>query len=297
MYIEDKRIAVLVCALIAIMLLTGIILSLSFYRPAKGGHTSGTNHTATTAYNAPSNQVIVDLVTWTSQNGYYSIEWNRITELDVFHAWVDSNGSLSYDGNLSNPNLTQVMSAAHGNRVRVVLAVGGAGESSNVIDSVLGNTSLGNALISNIVNETSAQGYDGVKIDFEGFFNQTEFTSFMQRLSSSMWAKNKNYIVAVNVAPWESSDFNITALSPYVTNFEVQFNPSLAELKSFANASGRISKVSAGYDLTNQSNFTDLEQNLVNDRSAGYGIFFYSLVQMNSTVWNAIASAETSTAK
>lgn len=275
--------------------LIAIIYASYSYSNLPRTNSSTISHTTTAPQysgNLPNNQIIVDLITWTDQNGYNSIQWGNITELDIFHVWVNADGSLVYDGNLSNPNVSQIIATAHENNVKVVLSVGGDGENATTIDNILANGTLRGAFVSNVVHQVSSQNYDGVKIDFEGYFNQSQFTELMRQLSVALRAKNENYIIAVNIAAWDSSSFNVTALSQYVTNFEVQFNPSLAELQNWSSQAGGRSKISAGYDLTTASNFTNLEQNLINDRKAGYGIFFYSLYEMNSTVWDYLSSAE-----
>lgn len=290
---------------IALVLVLATVLVISYFnfRPTEsGGHADSITASTITSTmqqsgGTPNRQVIVDLVTWTSQNGYSSIQWKYITELDVFHVWLDANGSLSYDGNLTNPDITQIIGAAHSRNVKVVLSVGGEGEEPAVINSTLSNSTLRAIVISNIVSQVSAQGYDGVKMDFEGYYNQYQFTVFMHQLYAALHARNGSYIITLNIAPWYQADFNLTALSPYVNNFEIQFNPSLSELQNYSNQVGGRSKVSAGYDLSTQSNFTNLAQNLLNDRNAGYGIFFYSAALMNSTAWDALANAENATAK
>jgi hypothetical protein len=295
---ESFKDAVIGYALLLSILLTAVIFGVTLYfNHTRNGNVSGPNYGAGSAYNVASNQVIVDLITWNSINGYNSIQWNRITELDIFHMWVNANGTLSYDGNFSDPNLTQIISSAHADKVNVVLSVGGNGENSTIINRLLANSTLGQSVITNIVNQVQYQHYDGVKMDFEGYYNQSEFTQFMRRLSYAMWSRNRNYIVDTDIAQWESSDFNVTQLSPYVTNFEVQFTPSLSYLQSLAQQAGGKSKVSAGYDLTNDSNFTDLEWSIGVYRAAGYSVFFYNAQVMNSLVWNALAGAEMQTPK
>ncbi|MDE1871742.1 MAG: hypothetical protein KGI06_05895 [Candidatus Micrarchaeota archaeon] len=290
---------IVIILIVAFSVLTAFV-HYDYFSSLKGGSGSTVSYT-TTAFpafnNTPNRQVIVDLITWTSQNGYSSIKWNYITELDVFHVWIGQNETLSYDGNLSGPNIAQIISSEHNRNIKVLLSVGGDGENPSIINKSLSNSTLRGILVNNIVTVVSAQGYDGVKIDFEGYYNQSDFTAFIKQLSTAMRAKDSSYIITMNIANWYASDFNLTALAPYVNNFEVQFNPSLLELQNYANEVGGRSKISAGYDLTNPSNFTQLKQSLANDRAAGYGIFFYNAAKMNSTVWTALNNVESQTWK
>lgn len=243
---------------------------------------------------APANnyRVTTNLVTWNDTNGYYNLHWNEISELDIFHVVINPNGSLSYDGELQGPNVSDVISAAHSNGVIVLLAVGGEGENQAIINNTIGNSSMRSKVVGNIVNEVVSNNYNGVQVDLEGYFSKNQFTAFVELLSEQLRARNSNYIIDVDVADYEQQDFNIPALAPYVNTFNLDFNPSLQDLQSWANQAGGHSKMAAGYDLTDIDNFTGLQQNLANDTSNGYGIFFFNAAEMNSTVWNAIAYAE-----
>ena len=116
---------------------------------------------------APSSPaVMANMVTWTSQNGYSSIQWNGLTEITIFHVYPIANGSIVYDG--SEVNLPSVIATAHSHNVKVCLAVGGSGSPAWNYDSKIVNSpSLRAALANNIAAEVSKEGYDWVHWDFE----------------------------------------------------------------------------------------------------------------------------------
>ncbi|MDE1871531.1 MAG: hypothetical protein KGI06_04825, partial [Candidatus Micrarchaeota archaeon] len=233
-------------------------------------------------------RVMTNLVTWTNSNGYSSIQWQDITELDVFHLMPNYDGSLSSDGTLSN--LAAIISNAHSHDVKALVAIGGWGVSTDAINSTISNPTYRDNLVNNIVNEVQANGYDGVQIDFEGSFNRDAFTAFMQQLSAALWSRNPNYVINVEFANWDISSFNLPALAPYATHFDMMFNPSISELNYYAGQVGK-SKLSAGYDLTDPSGAQNIAQNLVTDVQNGYGIFFWQAQFMNSTIYNDISAA------
>jgi hypothetical protein len=322
-YKEGKKDRAIVYALAVFVVLIAVVSAVHLYINSKGGQNTQTVNTTsipytssqiftttytttdyTTTAEAVTNasegpQVMTNLITWTDQNGFSQIQWKEITELDVFNVWIDNNGALIYDSNMfqhyGGSGITDegaVISSAHDNNVKVVLAVGGSDENNQTIENILDNSTFRALVINNIVTQVKAQGYDGVQVDFEGYFNRDQFTAFMQQLSAAMWAQNKNYIIDVEVAGWDRYDFDVPALSPYVTYFDVEFNPSMQDLQSWAQQAGSPSKVSAGYDLTNADNFTNLGENLANDTAAGYGVFFYNAADMNSTVWTDLSNAK-----
>jgi hypothetical protein len=231
-------------------------------------------------------QAMINLITWTSANGYGSIQWSNITELDIFHMDIGPTGLLLYDGGLSN--LASIISTAHQHNVKVALAIGGAGMSPAIINSTLASGALRSTVINNIISQVQIQGYDGVQIDFEGKFNSSQFTAFMHQLSSSLWSINPSYTIDVSFADWEISSFNIPALAPYANHFDLMFDPSTTDLTHYSSELGGNQKLSAGYDLSNPTDIPGLAQNIEAAKGAGYGVFFWQAALMNNSVYSAI---------
>ncbi|MDE1871700.1 MAG: hypothetical protein KGI06_05685 [Candidatus Micrarchaeota archaeon] len=243
---------------------------------------------------------MINLVTWTQSNGYSALQWNAITELSIFHVWPNANGSITYDVGGAPLDYNAIIATAHSHNVKVFLAFGGDGVSPTIINNILANSTLRAIFINNLVTEVQNRGYDGLHVDFEGTFNKTQFTTFVQQLSAALWAKNPNALIDVQVADWESSDFNMPALEPYATHFNLMFNPTITDMNSWANQLQNPYKMAAGYDFQDDpENPTILLPKLVADRQANYGMFFWQAQTANASYYSvieqALASYSTST--
>ncbi len=215
-------------------------------------------------------QSMINLITWTSANGYSAIDYKAINEISVFHAQLQQGCTIAYDG--SAVNVAQTIANAHANGATVTLAVGGAGSSGPTpYLSCLNTAANRTALVNSIVNMVESQGYDGVHVDLEGSFSATDFTLFMQQLSSTLWAHNSNYIIDVMTADWMSLSFNIAAISPYLNHLGIMFNESPSGLANYASELGSSSKVTACYDLS-QTSGSALQSALQQDFANGYGV-------------------------
>ena len=259
------------------------------------------------AISIPSAQVVTtsiprvgtNLVTWTQQNGYSSIQWNNLTEISVFHMIINPDGSLSYDGD--TVNVSNVISNARQNNVKVLLAVGGSGIPATTIDNILSNQAMQQTVIKNIVNQVKEQHYNGTEIDIENTnacdFNSIEFTGFMKNLSTAIWNANPNYKVSVAYADWEKCSINLTAIEPYANEIDDMlyfnsinktFNDSII---NDANLLKNSSKLFIGYDLQLINDPQVLENSIATNEHKGYGVFFWQTENINSTIWSDIHKA------
>jgi uncharacterized membrane protein YgcG len=237
---------------------------------------------------------MINLVTWTGANGYSSILWSSLTEISIFHVWINQDGSLSYDGNLTN--LGQEISTAHSHNVKVTLAVGGQGESIPIINEALSNSSFQTTVINNIINQVVSQNYDGVQMDFENNlqcdFNSTQYTTFIQRLYNALQAKNPNYVLSVTYASWESCSINPVAMEPYVNHILVMFNMSVSYMNGLGAQLKDPSKLSCGYDFQDDPETpAALLPKLKACIAAGYGVFFWQAATANQSYYNDILQA------
>jgi hypothetical protein len=230
-------------------------------------------------------QAMMYLVTWTPSNGYSTIQWRSITALSIFHVIINSDGSLSYDG--SFVNVAQTIATAHANNVKVTLAIGGAGQSPMIISKILSNYTFRATFINNVQNQVKNQGYDGVDIDFEGFYNRNNFTNFMQQFSTIMWQQNPNYQINLPILYWSQQNWNISALEPYVTHFDDMYNPQSSEVIFWTSQLKNYHKFSIGYNLQTGNSTYFLSQQLVANRRAGYGYMFWNAQQGTLPIYNA----------
>ena len=235
---------------------------------------------------------MMNLITWTQSNGYSSLQWNAITELSIFHVWPDANGSITYGAGGTPLNYNAIIATAHQHGVRVFLAFGGAGVNASIINNILANQTLQAIFINNLVTEMQNRGYDGLHVDFEGTFNRSQFTTFVKNLYTAAYARNPNVEIDVQVADWESSDFNLPALEPYTTHFNVMFNPTITDMNSWASQLQNPYKMAAGYDFQDDPETpTILLPKLQADRQANYGVFFWQASTANASYYAVIEQA------
>ena len=245
---------------------------------------------------APSSPaVMANLVTWTSQNGYSSIQWNVLTEITIFHVYPIANGSIVYDG--SAVNVPSVIATAHSHNVKVCLAVGGSGSPAwNYNSKIVNSPSLRAALANNIAAEVSKEGYDCVHWDFEnnvaGDFSAKNYTLLIQQ---SRQVLPSGITIDCTFAPWETS-VNVTAIAPYCNNLMYMFNPSVSQLNAYASVLGGSStaKLMAGYDLSSADGsayHVPTSAELAAMKNAGYGIFIWNIEYLNASFYTEISQA------
>ncbi|MDE1871654.1 MAG: hypothetical protein KGI06_05455 [Candidatus Micrarchaeota archaeon] len=236
---------------------------------------------------------MTSLVTWTSQNGYSSIQWQDLSEITIFHVYPLSDGSIVYDG--SGMNISAVIANAHSHGVKVCLAVGGSGSPAwDSNNKILNSPSLRSALVNNLASEISSKGYDCLHWDFEnnaaGDFNANNYTAIIQ-LSRQVLPSNIK--IDCTFAPWETS-VNVTAIAPYCDHLMYMFNPSVSQLNAYASAIGGTSKLMAGYDLASadgSSYHVPTLSELLAMKTAGYGMFFWDAEYANASFYSTIAQA------
>ncbi len=254
---------------------------------------------ATTQANA-SNRVLFIVPTWTQQNGLSAMNWNAVTEVDVFHVTFNAQGELAYDGG-SISTTQQIITTASKNGAKIALGIGGSSQNATIISTVLSSNTLSQALISNVISQAQSWGYEGIQVDFEGCFNSTGFPSFIQGLYDAGKAINSRFFIAISVADWEQAghscskdDFNVPALAPYVKYFDVMFNESPSGLANWTSqVGGNASKIAAEYNLASADStyYVPTLSNLEADRSSGYSIVFYSAQFAPASLYSTIIQA------
>jgi hypothetical protein len=253
------------------------------------------NQGDTWVFSTLNREVMVSQPTWDGTG--YPPQWNAITEITVFRLLVNPDGTFGgYDGSAVNPQ--SVCQAAHTNGVKCMVAFGGAGVPASTITSIISNSKTSAEFINNLLNQVQAIGADGVHVDWENTapcdFSSTLYTAFMKSLSTTLWAKNPNYIIDLTYADWESCSINPVALSPYVTHILYMFDPSQNSSASLAAKIGGPSKLEVGYDVSPDSNYySPTLLDLQADYQAGYGVFFWDANYMTPTIYSNIQKAGT----
>lgn len=251
----------------------------------------------------PSNlQVMVNLITWSTDNGWSLLKHNinSVSEITIFNAFPQQNGTISYNGNAVN--VPQVIQAAHAAGVEVALGVGGAAPDSaawpaltRTYNDVLNSANNRTVFVNNIVSEITSKSYDAVQWDFEnqnnGDFSATNYALMIGQARQEM----PNVEFDCVFAPFMSMSVNITALSPYCNHFLYAFPNSTGystrSLASYSQQIGSASKLSVGYDLSSLTDPTyhfPKTSDLTTDQSAGYGVFFFQAGNMTQALYNEV---------
>jgi putative cell wall-binding protein/spore germination protein YaaH len=149
-------------------------------------------------------------------NAWQNYRWSALSTLAFFKIEVNYNGVVT----TSNPNYEPdpaLISTAHANGVKVVLAVTGVDASAQ--DALLGSATYRNTAVTQIVNKVIATGTDGVNIDFElvSGGNRANFVAFMQQLTAQMHASLPGSSVSVDLPAIDwSSAYDTAALGQIV---------------------------------------------------------------------------------
>ena len=141
-------------------------------------------------------------------NGYYSnypynaINYSCLTHIN--HAFIipNSDGSLNIDSWFLYP---QMISEAHKNNVKVLVAVGGYGQSDG-FKPMASNQTARDKFINNIVKFCITNGYDGIDLDWEypGAADRNNFTLLVSELRSALDTAN----ILLLTAAIPSQDWN-----------------------------------------------------------------------------------------
>ena len=158
-------------------------------------------------------------------NGYYSsypynvIDYTCLTHIN--HAFVipNADGTLNIDSWFLYP---QMISEAHKNNVKVLVAVGGYGQSDGFSPMTADPTARA-MFIKNIVNFCEAKDYDGVDIDWEypTATDRSNLTLLVSELRSALDTANIPLLTAaIPVQDWNNS-YDLNNLKNYLDWFGV----------------------------------------------------------------------------
>jgi len=148
------------------------------------------------------------------------IKFSSLTHIMHAFAWPASDGSLSSYESLKHPQLFQ---AAKDNNVKVILSVGGAGNSKHFA-AVSADSVLRKTFIDNLINFCKKRGYQGIDIDWEYPENnrqKQDMVLFIKELREALtnWESSTLLTMAVSAGDWFGRYFDYTALKPYIDWF------------------------------------------------------------------------------
>ena len=130
------------------------------------------------------------------------IQYNKLTHVNFAFLCVNTNGTLKSLTSTEIATMQSVISNAHSAGIKVLIAVGGASNSANMISAV---SSYSTKLVSNLKSFMNTYGFDGIDIDCEGLTSSsqgTKFNTFMQKLYNSIHSSGKLITSAIDDGSW-----------------------------------------------------------------------------------------------
>jgi len=146
-----------------------------------------------------------------------SIQYNKLTHINYSFALPNSNGTLRPVENTAK--LSQLVSLAHANSVRVSIAVGGWNNGDDsAFEALAANASTRTTFVNSLVSFVNQFGLDGVDMDWEypdpGASGEN-FRLLMQQLADAMHSRGKLLTAAV-VSTGNTANGVVPAVFGYV---------------------------------------------------------------------------------
>jgi spore germination protein YaaH len=167
--------------------------------------------------------------------GYPSWNFDLLTTVAFFALHIQYNGTLVGDSNVDIWNssvLTGLVNTAHAHGVKVVVTIVGPHVTADQCDALYNRATT----ISQIVNQVTLKGVDGVNIDYEGQLapcqnndptlnttNQSLITALARDFRTALDAAKPGYYLSIDTysgsAAGNDGFFNIPDLAQYVDSF------------------------------------------------------------------------------
>lgn len=127
-----------------------------------------------------------------------SIDYKSLTHINHAFIWPNSNGTLNIPSNINHPEL---ISLAHDAGVKVLISIGGWGETQTkgFVD-MTADTAIRKVFINALVNFITLKGYDGADLDWEFPANTTQknlYTALVTELREALDAVNPNLLLTM----------------------------------------------------------------------------------------------------
>lgn len=140
-----------------------------------------------------------------------AVQFSKLTHVNYAFALPTSTGGLQA---LENPSkLQSLVSTAHANGVKVLIAVGGWNNGNDSgFESLAANAGYRTNFVNNLINMVNQYGLDGVDIDWEypdGGASSNNFSLLMQQLSTEMHNRGKLLTAAVVAVGGSSIQNNV----------------------------------------------------------------------------------------
>jgi chitinase len=128
-----------------------------------------------------------------------AIQYGKLTHVNYSFLLPNSNGSLQA---IDNPSkLQSLVSLAHGNNVKVSIALGGWNDGNDsAFEALAANSGTRTTFVNNLVNFVNQYGLDGIDMDWEypdPGASANNYAALMSQLSSAMHSRGKLLTAAV----------------------------------------------------------------------------------------------------
>jgi chitinase len=187
-----------------------------------------------------------------------TVDYDNLTHIIFSFAHPTKEGDLLFNGETAKSNLRKMVTKAHKQNTKVILAIGGwyhikGGESYEYFKQAITNSTSRTKLVNELVNITNQENLDGIDIDFEHPRSKEDaqnLAAFTKVLSEKLHKKNKELSIAVNAKVHSVAGTEIT---------NVVYEPSLFKHVDHVNIMAYDGQWDGGYNAANLSPYSYAE--------------------------------------
>jgi chitinase len=187
------------------------------------------------------------------------VDYSRLTHVIFSFAHPTKEGSLLLNEDFALKNLRSMVTKAHDNDTKVMLAVGGwyhllGGESYQYFKSAISNQDARTKLVNELTSLTEREKLDGIDIDFEhprSGEDADNLTVFIKELSEQLHSREKELSIAVH-----SKIHGGTLTEAHFINY----NPVMFQYVDHVNIMAYDGQYDGGYNAANLSPFPFTEK-------------------------------------
>ncbi len=151
-----------------------------------------------------------------------NVKFENLTHIIHAFAWPESNGDISMDSGMLNPNLNN---SVHNAGKKILIAFGGWGQSDGFAPMVADSIARTN-FIDNVIDLITDNNYDGIDLDWEFPANITEgrnLTILVEELRERFNLENPDWLItmAINSGSYRGQNFEYSLLANYLEWFSM----------------------------------------------------------------------------
>ncbi|POY37944.1 hypothetical protein C3K47_05320 [Solitalea longa] len=135
-----------------------------------------------------------------------SVDFNKITHLNIAFINPDANGNLT-----ASADLDKVIAKAHASNVKVLFSFGGGDPPAHLKELVKQDKRT--SFVANLVGLMQKHGFDGIDVDLEGDFIDANYEAFITALAVPV--KNNQKLLTAAVASWNHYSISDNALAQF----------------------------------------------------------------------------------